>query len=122
MSDEFQFPKVHITEVYEEGGSLYEKAKTSPVCDFCFDTRVMWDYATERFFIDEIGFGSDEGWALCDVCADLVERGIGAELCARVLRSWAALGRKIDGRAIDEVGMIVQGFFDHRRPGRVAFG
>jgi len=124
MSDEFQFPAFHATEIAEgEDGELYESALTPPVCDFCFDVRVTWDYETDKFYMDEIEFASDCGWAVCEPCARLVEARLLPELTARMLRSWKALkGREASTDELDRAGLIVQGFFDHLRPGRVPFG
>jgi hypothetical protein len=122
---EFQHPKIHVTEIVEEDGELYEQTVTSPICDFCADTRARWEFECERFVIEEpIEFASDGPFCACDECARLVDARLGADLSARVVRSWGAAGvpKSWILSATDAAGLIVQAFFDHYTPGRKAFG
>lgn len=122
MSDEFQFPALHITRRVEEDGELYEEALTSPVCDFCMDKRARWDYDCKTYSIPEIGFGSDEGFSCCDACADLIDKRAWNDLIVRVLHSWKALGMPSGAEQREQVSAIVFGFADNYTPGRKAFG
>jgi hypothetical protein len=119
---EFQHPKVHITEIVEEDGELYEQAVTSPICDFCMDERAKWEYECEPFVHEETEWGSDGGWCACDECARLVDGKHLPELSARVVRSWRALGLSPSSKLIDQAGELLQLFFDHYTPGRKTFG
>lgn len=124
MSDEFKFPKLVIHEEYEREGKKFSRAVTSPVCDFCFDERVMWSYECDDYVLEtSVGpWASHNGWAACSACSDLVEARLWNDLAVRVLHSWDALGAKPDGPKISDASLIVFGFADHYTPGRVAFG
>ena len=122
MSSNFRFPRVHITEKVVEGGTLYEQAVTAPVCDFCFDERVTWDYETDEYEVPEINFASAEGWAVCNTCAELVEARMRMSLVRRIMQSWRALGRNVTSQDAGAISLLVLSFFDHLRPGRKAFG
>lgn len=119
-SPEFVFSPVHVTRVFRgEDGSDYEEALT-PACDFCLDTRIVWEYPCEQFIIDEIDFGSDGEWAACEQCSELIEKRLLPLLTLRTVRSSIARGENVDHTDIDNYGRIQQGFFDHvtgsRRP------
>lgn len=116
MSDdqEFMFAPVHVTHVFRDTDDEdYEEALT-PACDFCLDTRIVWEYPCERFTIDEISFGSDGEWCACARCSELIEDGLLPLLTLRTVRSGLARGQEVDSTNIDNYGLIQQGFFDHR--------
>lgn len=123
MSDEreFVYAPAHIVMSVQENGEEYLDAVT-PACDFCLDVRVRWDYPCDDFYIDEVEFGSSDGWLACDRCADLIERRLLPELTARSLRSWGNRIGELLPDQLDRTAMIHQGFFDHRTGERVAYG
>lgn len=120
-TEEFVFAPVHATmlTVVKEG-DLIEDAIT-PACDFCLDTRVAWEYACEDFTLEVPGFpmdfASQGNWLACGHCAEMIEGGYLPNLTARSLRSWRLRNgeRETD---LDSIGIIQQGFFDHRTGAR----
>jgi hypothetical protein len=77
------------------------------------DSRVVWEYPCATFVLDD-DFGSDGAWLACARCAELIEERLLPALTLRSLKSKEARGEKITGDAIDRIGRIQQGFFDHR--------
>lgn len=120
---EFVYHPVHVTlvEPHEEGGTI-ETALSSPVCDFCFDARVRWEYACATFEIPQINFGSENGWVSCDRCADLIDVENWEDLADRSIRSWINRMGGIEKWHAQSIRMIQQGFVEHRIGGRTAFG
>lgn len=117
---EFQFYDLHATVLVEEGGNVYEEVLTPPVCDFCMDTRVRWEYACERFSIGS--FGSDGGWLACDRCSALIEAGQKRMLTERSLESWRVRGNPAMKDAGKSLRIMQAAFFRHRQGERQAFG
>lgn len=120
--NEFEFLPVEVHEIAEgEDGRIYRSGLTPPVCDFCSDMRVRWDYDCEEFSIGD--WGSTGGFASCDRCSDFIERGDWDSLKARVLRSWRAkLGQPLDNQQRYDACRIVNSFSQHFTAGRKAFG
>lgn len=115
---EFVFAPTHVTVLVDgEDGETYEESLT-PACDFCLDTRVVWDYPCERFSIEELDFGSDGEWCACERCSEYIEQGFLPLLTLRTVRSSSFRGVQHDWRDIENYGRIQQGFFDHRTGGR----
>ena len=110
---EFVFSPVHVTVVHQEHDELVEEAVTY-ACDFCMDTRVVWDYPCKDFTIDEIGFGSQGEWCACARCAEFIEQKQLPALTLRTIRSQIARRLPMDGDEIAKYGRIQQGFFDHQ--------
>lgn len=118
---EFVFAPIHATYVVNEGAETYEEALT-PACDFCLDSRLMWEYPCETFLIEEIDFGSDGEWLACERCSDRIEARDFGGLTARTLKSWTLrIGAPQPGM-VDAIGQIQQGFFDHRIGPRTPYG
>lgn len=127
---EFEFPKVHVRELVKGEDADYLEPRTPPVCDFCFDRRVRWEYDCEDFDVPQLSYqdvpgsiwGSTGEWAACDFCSGCIETKAWSNLIARVLRGWGVLGKEITPEVIEDCGRIVFGFVDHYKPGRRAFG
>jgi len=119
---EFQFYDLHATMMVAEGGRILEQGITPPVCDFCMDTRVRWDYPCEDFVIDSLEYGSVEGWAACDRCSALVEADERGLLAERSLESWRLRGMPAHDELSKGVREMQAGFFANRVGERVAFG
>lgn len=117
---EFSFYDIRVIQVVEEEGRLYEEGLTPPVCDFCEDTRVRWEYDCGEFVLEELGRGSDSGWLACDRCAALIEALEIDALVERSLKSWSV---RMGTEFSDRVGLrqFQAGFFAHRGDRR-AFG
>jgi hypothetical protein len=126
MSDdrEFVYTPVHVTMVEPKGGEgdTLETVLSSPVCDFCFDARLRWEYDCETFTVDEIGFGSENGWLSCDRCSDLIEAENWEALHDRSIRSWIIRMGGIEEWHVKSIKMIQRGFIEHRVGERTAFG
>lgn len=119
--EEFVYAPAHIVTINEEDGDGYMDAVT-PACDFCLDMRVRWDYPCGKFYLDEIEFGSSDGWLACDRCAELIEKGLLSDLTARSIRSWMKrIGPPFPDQ-LERTLMIHQGFLDHREGERIAYG
>lgn len=117
---EFQFYDIHATMLVERGGRVYEEGITPPVCDFCMDTRVRWEYPCATFVHGS--FGSDDSWLTCDRCSALVEADERVMLCERSLESWRLRGMIVVPAMRTELLAMQAGFFELRRGPRVAFG
>lgn len=113
IDEEFRFAK-HMTEieVLDDGDAVM--TTTTPACDFCMDTRIVWEYPCRHFVIPQIGFGSDDNWLACERCAEFIEGRFLPNLTVRSLRSWAFRFNEIDNELIDRIGLIQQGFFEHQ--------
>lgn len=117
---EFEFGPVHLTKTVEEDGMLFEEAVTPPVCDFCLDRRVRWEYPCRRFVVGL--FGSDGPWLACDRCAALIEVGEDQLLAERSHTSWVLRGQPVVAGLIDDLRLMQGGFREHRVGARRAFG
>lgn len=130
MNDEpeFLFRDIRIHKYVQMSNQIYEEALTPPVCDFCLDARVRWDYKTEPFVLDRQGFDGD--WAACDACSEAIERDDLGVLLDRAVRGSAAYHGLGDPRAggewvfelVGRTGQVARAFFAHKRGGRRAFG
>lgn len=49
------------------------EVSSTPVCDFCRQPSVAWDYPASDFIIPEVKWGSRGHWAACAKCADYIE-------------------------------------------------
>jgi hypothetical protein len=62
------------------------------VCDFCSGTPVTWDFPASSF-VDPVPISpptvSVQGWAACDLCAELIHNDQRDELADRSARSFA---------------------------------
>lgn len=115
---EFVFTRIHATVLEQEGDDLVQSALT-PACDFCLDTRVAWEYPCATFTLDNIGFGSDDGWLACETCAGRIEARDFGGLSARSVRSWITRHGSIERFQLDWMGQIQHGFLDHRNGPRI---
>lgn len=123
MADpEFQFLDVMMTEYVEEEGRIYGQAVTPPVCDFCMDCRVKWEYDCGTFVLVDGQFGSDDGWLACDRCSALIEADKRLMLAERSLESWRVRGMPAVASILAGIQGMQAGFFEHRKGERVAFG
>lgn len=111
-SDEFVFAP--HTEIWTEHGDELVASTTTPACDFCLDTRVVWEYPCEEFVLTEIQFGSRDNWLACERCASYIEGGLLAALTLRSMRSWIKRYSTITKEQLDGISQIQQGFFEHR--------
>jgi len=87
MNDEEFVFAPHETSLSVEGKDIVLSAVT-PACDFCLDTRVVWEYPCAKFIIPERQFGSDDNWLACERCAALIEEVDFEGLADRSIRSW----------------------------------
>lgn len=87
MNDEEFVFAPHEMSLSVEGKDIVLSTVT-PACDFCLDTRVVWEYPCARFVIEELQFGSDDNWLACERCAALIEEVDFERLAARSIRSW----------------------------------
>lgn len=118
---EFEFRPVEVHEIVEEDGVTYRNAVTPPVCDFCSDKRVRWEYDCEDFTIAD--WGSSGQFAACDACSALIEAADWDALKTRVMRSWRVKsGQPLDNQQRYDACRIVNGFVHHYSVGRRGFG
>lgn len=124
MSDPEFVYATHITMVKDkpgEPGVGIEDALT-PACDFCLDTRCRWSYDCEDFSLPEIGFASTLGWLACDRCSELIEAEDVEGLANRSIKSWNNRMGEPDAWHVTMIQTIQQGYWDHRRGSREAYG
>lgn len=124
MSDdrEFVYHPINISVVTHQGEDTITEQITSPVCDFCFDSRVRWEYPCPTFTIPEIHFGSENEWLACDRCSAMIEAENWEELASRSIRSWETrIGRGGEWQS-SMIRRIQAGFAEHHDGERTAFG
>jgi hypothetical protein len=119
---EFEFNDLHVMEIVEEEGKTYQQALTPPVCDFCMDRRVKWEYDCGTFVLVDGEFGSDDGWLACDRCSTLIEADKRLMLAERSLESWRVRGMPAVASILEGIRGMQAGFFEHRQGERQAFG
>jgi hypothetical protein len=124
MTDEreFVYHPVTVSMVTRQGEDTLTENISAPVCDFCFDSRLRWEYDCETFTIPEINFGSENGWLSCDRCSDLIEEQNWEALSDRSIRSWINRMGDLDAWHARMITTIQKGFSEHYTPGRKAFG
>lgn len=67
------------------------------VCDFCSSPSVAWSYPARDVSVPSAWWTSRGGWAACDGCHDLIEKG-----------DWSALARKsVDTMVSDSHGRVM---------------
>jgi hypothetical protein len=49
------------------------EAVSTPICDFCNSKNVEWRYPADSFAVEEIKYISQQDWAACESCANLIE-------------------------------------------------
>lgn len=92
------------------------------MCDFCFDSRVRWEYPCPTFTIAEIHFGSEAEWLACDRCAEFIEAENWEELALRSIRSWETRIGEGGEWQTAMIRRIQAGFAEHHEGERTAFG
>jgi len=112
INDEFVFAP--HTEIWQQEGDDLVASTNTPACDFCLDSRVVWEYPCAEFVLTEIGFGTRDNWLACERCANLIEKKQLPMLTLRSVRSWLKRHGSIKSRQMDEIGLIQQAFFDHQ--------
>lgn len=60
------------------------------VCDFCSSHKVKWEFPCEDFQMPQMDWGSENGWAACDECKDLIEADDWDALAQRALDTTAS--------------------------------
>ena len=112
MDEEFVFAP-HETEIKMEGDDVVLTSPT-PACDFCLDSRIVWEYPCGKFVIPEIGFASDDNWLACERCAALIEEADTEGLMYRSIRSWNVRHGAVAAEQEQGMRWIQQGFTDNR--------
>lgn len=119
---DFRFPALQIIELVDTGDHDEQVAITAPVCDFCFDLRVRWQYPCEQFVLEGFDWGSADEWLACDICSTLIEAENWPDLLARSFASWAL---RLGTPSVQEVGgvtLLQRAFRTNRSGEREAFG
>ena len=92
------YPTAHAAGmVYARQGkdvSLYP-ADEAAICDFCSSPLVAWSYDVEDFRVGSTEWGSRGGWAACDDCHDLIEKGDPRALALHSLRTFFTTNSQI---------------------------
>lgn len=124
MTDEreFVYHPVNISMTTQQGEDTLTEQITAPVCDFCFDSRLRWEYPCETFTIPDIHFGSENGWLACDRCSTLIEADDWEALASRSIRSWENRMGGSDEWQESMIRRIQKGFAEHHEGERIAFG
>jgi len=91
------------------------------VCDFCEQPGIAWSYPCAEFTLPSpdpqyMGFGTDDDWAACGPCHDLIEAGDRRGLLDRAMRRWYRRVPKARwGEMRSELAVKLGGFDQHRR-------
>lgn len=65
-------------------------ASVADKCDFCLADKPQWELNTNEFLGPIPGTGYDGIWLTCDICADLIARGLWSNLTRRSIDSHKA--------------------------------
>jgi len=122
VNEDFHFPAVQVSEVIDAGDHDEVVSVSAPVCDFCFDLRVRWQYPCEPFYLDELEWGSADEWLACDTCSTYIEETRLRELKNRQVESWRIRIGEPSWGDIHNMGTIMLAFLANRCGEREGFG
>lgn len=120
--DEFVFRPVEVHELTREDERDVISSLTPPVCDFCTDARVRWDYDCADFELTEFEWGSLNGFTACERCSELIEAEDWHRLAVRVALAYARSGNETTDDYLRFVAAMIKAFRKNYVPGRKAFG
>ncbi len=92
-----------------------------PVCDFCSQTPVTWQYPSEPAIVQDrnVAFESaDDLWAACDTCHDLIEADKRLALFDRAVGSFGNRYGSADGVDVNALLASLHSEFWAGRNGR----
>jgi len=61
-------------------------------CDFCSDPQPAWIYPAESFTVNKVNWGSEDDWAACEECSQLIEDGKHETVVKERMLATAAVG------------------------------
>jgi hypothetical protein len=122
VTGDFHFPDVQVNELVDAGDHDEIVARSAPVCDFCFDLRVRWEYPCEPFYLEKLEWGSNDEWLACEICSRYIERTMLRDLVSRQVASWRLRTGEPSWEQITNMRLILLAFLANRCGERKGFG
>lgn len=122
MSDRDILGRTRFLSDHSDGTKVLEVAPGQEVCDFCLTPEPTWEYpcgpmSFPSMHPDDVN-ASDDEWAACDTCHELIEGGYMMRLAQHMVRTQAGIAKTDlanEGRATAIAIMMIEKFLAARQ-------